>query len=57
MRKNDGKRFWTFAALVNEVDCGAIYLRFEVSKLIERCLVFPPVIRVLPVANEICKVL
>jgi hypothetical protein len=52
MRKNDGRRIWTFAALVNEVDGNVIHLRPEVSTLIECDRLFPPVIRILPVIRE-----
>ena len=57
MRKNDGKRIRTSAALVNEVDSDSVHLRSKVSELIECSLVLPPVIGVLPVADEFLNVL
>ena len=57
MSKYDGKRTWTLAALVNEMDRADIEVCSIVSEFIESSLLLRPVIAVFPIGNEFPEVM
>ena len=56
MRENDWKRFWAFAALMNEMDSASVNLGFEVRELIECRFLLPPVVTILPIFDEFLQI-
>jgi hypothetical protein len=56
MRENQWKRFRAIGAFVNEMDADIIHLGFELSELVQSCFVLPPIVTVLPIADEFPEV-
>jgi len=56
MGQNDRKRTRSFSALVNEMQADIIHVGFEVSESVEGNFVLPPIVGVMPVANEVPEI-
>ncbi len=57
MCKNDRKRIRTFSALVNEMQADIVHVGSEMSESVEISFVLPPVVGVMPVADEFPEVI
>jgi hypothetical protein len=56
MCKNDRKRIRTFPALVNEMQADIVHLGSEMSESVKESFVLPPVVGVMPIADEFPEV-
>ena len=52
MCKNDRKRIRTLPALVNEMEADIVHLGSEMSESVKGGFVLPPVVGVMPVADQ-----
>jgi hypothetical protein len=57
MCKYDRKRIRTFPALVNEMQANIVHLGSEMSESVKESFVFPPVVGVMPIADEFLEVI
>jgi hypothetical protein len=57
MCKNDRKRIRTLPALVNEMEADIVHLGSEMSESVKGGFVLPPVVGVMPVADQFPEVI
>ena len=57
MGKNDRKRIRTFSSFVNEMQADSVHLSSKMSESVKDSFLLPPVVGVMPVADEFPKVI
>ena len=57
MCENDRKWIRTFSALVNEMQTDIVHFGSEMSESVKGSFVLPPVVGVMPIANEFPEVI